>query len=41
MNEFSKWRVSHPEENSSEEDFPDDRVSPTENSIDRDEVVTV
>jgi transposase-like protein len=35
MEEFFEWKASH-----SEEDFPDDQVSSTENSVDRDEVVT-
>lgn len=35
MEEFFKWKASY-----SKEDFPDDQVSSTENSVDRDEVVT-
>jgi hypothetical protein len=38
MEEFFEWKASF-EEDSSEEDFPDDRFSSTENSVDRDATV--
>jgi hypothetical protein len=40
MEEFFEWKTSF-EEDSSEEDFPDDRAASTENSVDRDATVAV
>jgi transposase-like protein len=39
MEEFFEWKASHLQEDSSEENFPDNQVSSTGNSVDRDETM--